>query len=65
MTSADQNPPLANRIPDAARRLGIGKTALYELIKRGEIKTIKIGARALVPESELQRVISSRLEAGQ
>lgn len=65
MTTAEQSPPLANRIPDAARRLGIGRTVLYELIKSGEIKTIKIGARTLVPESELQRAITSRLQGGQ
>lgn len=54
--------PLANKIPDACRRLGIGRTVLYELIKSGEVRTIKIGTRTLIPEAELQKVISSRLE---
>lgn len=54
--------PLANKIPDACRRLGIGRTVLYELIKSGELRTIKIGTRTLIPETELQKVIASRLE---
>lgn len=53
---------LANRIQDACRRLGVGRSTLYELIKTGEIRTIKIGTRTLVPEDELQKVIRSRLQ---
>lgn len=55
--------PLAHRIPEACRRLGVGRSSLYELIKSGEVKTIKIGTRTLVPEAELQKVINSRLGA--
>lgn len=47
----------------AAARLGIGKTMLFQLIDAKEIRTIKIGVRTLVPESELQRFIASRMEA--
>ncbi len=32
-------------IPDAARRLGIGRTRMYELIRTGEIPTVTIGSR--------------------
>jgi excisionase family DNA binding protein len=54
--------PLANQIPDVCRRLGIGRTLLYEIIKSGQIRTIKIGNRTLVPESELCRFVNSQLE---
>lgn len=54
--------PLAHRIPDACRRLGIGRSTLYELIKAGELRTVKIGSRTLIPEADLQKVITSRLE---
>ena len=53
--------PLAHRIPDACNRLGIGRSMLYELIKAGELRTIKIGTRTLVPEADLQKVIADRL----
>lgn len=53
--------PLAHRIPDACQRLGIGRSMLYELIKSGEIRTVKIGTRTLIPEADLQKVIADRL----
>ncbi|HEL4844853.1 MULTISPECIES: helix-turn-helix transcriptional regulator [Stenotrophomonas] len=55
--------PLLHRIPDACRRLSVSRTTLYELIKAGEIRSVKIGARSLIPEVDLQRVLSSRLGA--
>lgn len=59
----DHTAPLAHRIPDACRRLGVGRSTLYELIKAGELRTIKIGARTLVPETALQGLVASRLQA--
>ena len=56
------NAPLAHRIPEACGRLGIGRSSLYALIKSGEIRTIKIGSRTLIPEAELLKVIDSRLQ---
>jgi len=61
-TIHDLPAPLAHRIPDACRRLGIGRSSLYELIRTGEVRTIKIGSRTLIPEAELQNVIDSRLQ---
>lgn len=46
--------PLSVRIRDACRMTGIGRSKLYELIGRGEIKTIKIGAITLVPVATLE-----------
>lgn len=51
--------PLAHRIPDACQRIGLGRSSIYELIKAGDLRTIKIAGRTLVPESELQRLIES------
>ena len=55
--------PLAHQIPEACNRIGIARTSIYALIKSGEIKSIKVGARTLIPETELQRFIAKRLEA--
>lgn len=62
MVSQDCAAPLTHRIPDACRRLGVGRSTLYELIKSGELRTVKIGTRTLIPEADLQKVITSRLE---
>lgn len=54
--------PLAWQINSACYRAGIGRTKLYQLIRDGEIKTIKVGRRTLVPESELQKWLTHKLE---
>jgi excisionase family DNA binding protein len=57
----DSNSTLANSITSAAQRLGIGRTLIYQLIDRGDLRAIKIGGRTLIPESELKRFLESRL----
>ena len=59
---SDTTTPLVHQIPQACRRLGVAKTSIYALIKGGELRSIKIGSRTLIPESELQRFVSERLK---
>lgn len=47
------------RIEDAAKVLGIGRTAAYAAVKRGEIPTIKIGSLLLVPKPALERMLDA------
>jgi len=42
-------------IPEAAKLLGIGRNQAYEAAKRGEIPTVKIGKRILVPLAALEK----------
>ena len=42
-------------IPEAAGRLSIGRSKLYELLFRGEIKARKIGRRTVIEASEIDR----------
>jgi len=51
---------LVYRINEACEALCIGRTSLYEMIKAGELKTVKIAGRTLVPASEIYRL--TRLE---
>ena len=44
---------LTVRVPEACRITGIGRSKLYELIRDGKIRTIKVGAMTLVPVSSL------------
>jgi excisionase family DNA binding protein len=44
-------------IPEAAKALGIGRNAGYEAARRGEIPTIRIGKRLLVPRAALERML--------
>ena len=48
------------RPTDAARRLGIGKTKLFSLIRDGELRARRLGARCtLIPTSEIARLLAA------
>lgn len=55
--------PFAVSPAQAARLLSIGRTLLYELIGSGELRTIKVHNRRLVPVSEIQALIQVRMAA--
>ena len=44
-------------IPEAAQRLGIGRSAAYEAARKGEIPTIRIGRLLLVPKAPFARMM--------
>jgi excisionase family DNA binding protein len=46
-------------IDEVAKRLKISKSLVYKAIGDGNLKSIRIGKRRLVPASEVQRLIES------
>lgn len=44
-------------VEQASRILGIGRSAAYAAAKRGELPTIKMGRRVLVPVAALERLL--------
>lgn len=48
--------PLAYRVNDFAKASGLGRTSIYELIKDGKLKAVKIAGRTLIPAAEAQRL---------
>ena len=59
-TIANVEPRKLLPIPDAARRLGIGRTKLYELLAAGVIPSVRIGTkRRLVPVEALDAYADS------
>ena len=46
-------------VEEAARILGIGRTAAYEGVRSGDIPSIRIGARWLIPRTELERLLET------
>lgn len=44
--------------PEFGRMLGVGRNQVYEAAKRGEIPTIKIGKRRLVPKQAGDRMLA-------
>jgi excisionase family DNA binding protein len=46
-------------VEEAGTRLGISRTLAYELVRRGEIPSIRLGRRVLVPIRALERLVES------
>ena len=53
----DQTEPVTMTVPEARRRLGIGRNSAYEAAASGQIPTIRIGRRILVPRAAFERML--------
>ena len=49
--------PIALRVPEACRFLGIARSTLYVLISRGQIETVKLGSSTLVLTDSLRSFV--------
>jgi excisionase family DNA binding protein len=56
MQDPNINDRRARRIKPACDALGISRSHLYALAKRGRIRLVRLGGRTVVPESEIERV---------
>jgi len=51
------------KVRSAARRMGVGLTTFYSIVKRGELQIIKVGERsAAVVSSEVDAWIQKRID---
>ncbi len=46
-------------VPEAAERLGVSRNLAYDAARRGDIPTIKIGKRLLVPVAAFERLLAA------
>jgi Helix-turn-helix domain len=51
---------LARSVPDTAIALSIGREHAYDLIKRGDIRAIRLGHKLVVPESVIRDILAGR-----
>jgi excisionase family DNA binding protein len=58
--AARDNASLTLTIPQAAVCLGISTSAAYEFARRGDLPTVKLGARVLVSRKMLEAMIDGR-----
>ena len=49
-------------VPEAALRLGVGRSYLYGLVMRGEIVSMKLGRSRRIPVAALERFVEERLQ---
>jgi excisionase family DNA binding protein len=60
MTQQDENAPKRTiSVEEAGKRLGVSRNLAYEAARRGEIPTIKIGRRLLVPLAKFDRMFEA------
>ena len=45
-------------VDEVAERLGIGRNAAYDAIRRGELPALRIGRRIIVPRAALDRLLA-------
>jgi excisionase family DNA binding protein len=48
---------LTYSVKETAKVLGIGRDAAYEGVKKGEIPSVKVGGRILVPRAAVDRLL--------
>jgi excisionase family DNA binding protein len=48
-------------VSEAAKRLSLGRTMLYELIAKGELPSIKIGRARRIPASALEQWVVTQV----
>jgi excisionase family DNA binding protein len=57
MRTNDDGQPLLLTIPEAAHRLGVGRTTVYELTSAGELEVVHIGRCARIPTAALDAFV--------
>ena len=51
-------PPVMYRVEEAAIALRLSRSLLYELIRSGRLRTVKVGSRRLVPVEALAECVT-------
>ena len=53
----------AYSVEEAAAAIGIGRTYVFQLIKEGNLQTVKVGRRRLVPTKEVHALLARMRKA--
>lgn len=57
MESAEGTPRLAYRVTEVATMLGLGTDLVYELVRTGQLASVKAGKALLVPRHVLDKFL--------
>jgi excisionase family DNA binding protein len=55
--AALENQTLLVTVEEAGRLLGVGRTTMFELIGRGDIKSVRLGRRRLIARKSLESFV--------
>ncbi|MCX7324431.1 MAG: helix-turn-helix domain-containing protein [Hyphomicrobiales bacterium] len=59
----DQATAMAYKIADVTTRTGIGRTTLFNLIRDGRLRAVKVGSRTLIRADDLADFLASLPDA--
>jgi excisionase family DNA binding protein len=51
--------PLAYSVNEFCTSVGVGRTKFYELVRDGQIRTVTLGNRRLIPATEINRLLGN------
>lgn len=60
MDTIPTQPPIVYTVAEAAVISRLSRSTLYELIASGELRSVKVGRRRLVPASALTQLLDPR-----
>lgn len=60
----DSAPPRTVSVSEAARILGVSRTLTYDLVAQGQLPSIRLGRRIVVPYAHLIALIEGRAGVG-
>jgi excisionase family DNA binding protein len=49
-------------IPETCLQINVGRTTVYGLIEDGTLRRVKIGARALIPQADIDAFVAGLLD---
>ena len=51
--------PLAVSVEEAARLIGVGRSTMFALVQSGSVRSVRVGARRLVPTRALEEFLEN------
>lgn len=57
--------PTLLTVTEAARRLSLGRATTYQLVRRGELPSVRVGRAVRVPVHALEAWVSARITGGE
>lgn len=58
MKNNPNSPKLTYSIDEVAQKLSLGRNTIYNLLNNGELKSLRIGARRVIPADEITRLLN-------
>lgn len=56
-----QLPPITVTVAELRRLSGLGRSTIFEMLRRGELERVKFGARTLIVLASYQRLVDQQL----